>query len=231
MNFKKHLPLALLLTGLGTEVVAIYTAMKQGPYIFEQVEKFKESPNKDTGLSLVKTSALPVSMTAISMTSYICMYVLQRNNVANLTAALATSMGSYEIMRNAFKESHSENDILEAEIKEYDITDLKPKSEQKGFWFVNSPLYVEYDWDLSNAVFLDRNDRLSAMVEQRGWIKINDILEIFELEPTPEGKVLGFTERTWGNGLSIRRIAVKQRNDGELEYEAWISWPEVEMIV
>lgn len=229
-NLKKHLPVILLIAGIGTEAIAVITAVQKGELICKTL-KNEETTKQEKAVELVKQSWLPVSMTAVSMTSYICMFCLQKNEIKGLTAALTTSFAQYEILRQAFKDRYSEEEIDEMETPKFDPEVKELKSEQKGFWYINCPYYRDDDPVYNKAMIDDISRSLDAKMNRQEYLLINDILEEFDLDTTPEGKVLGWSKEHW-TGLKVKEIISGQNmNTDELEYELWISWPQVEMIL
>lgn len=242
-NLKRHLPLILLLTGIGTELGAIYQVAKKGSLICTEVSVlvhgspaledlgYPQRPKKEMAKELAKNSFLPVALTSASITSYVIMYCMQRNQIIGLTAALTASIGQYEFLRNKLKEKHSEEDIQDFERPKFDWNDRRLKSEQKGFWYINSPFYFD-NCSEYNLAFIEMTDKdLTNLANEKGYLLINDILEMFEIDGTPEGKVLGWSKEHW-TGLITKDIFTGQDEvTGEMRYEIWVSWPQVEMIL
>lgn len=241
-NLKRHLPFILLLTGIGTELGAIYQVAKKGDLIYTDVSVLVHgSPSlealgypqrpKVAAKDLVKDSFLPVALTSASITSYVIMYCMQKNQIAGLTAALTASIGQYELLRNALKNNHSEEEIEDLETPKFDEMDRMLKSEQKGFWYINSPYYVDNCSQYNLACIETIDADLKDLVNKKGYLLINDILEMFEIDGTPEGKVLGWSKEHW-TGLITKDIFTGQDElTGEMRYEVWVSWPQVEMIL
>lgn len=188
--------------------------------------------------------ALPVLTGVGSICAITLSYWIMKNRVGSLSAAVAT-LAAENLAREKFlKEQLTEeqwNDLEEARMakdKEYNMRDKesgevveekakgKETREQttlRGVWFKESGEYASDDSAYNAAFVRNASEVIDAKYARRGWISLNEVLDILGCERTRAGAAMGWT---MSDPFTIATDIVNETDQyGDWAPQLWVKWP------
>lgn len=240
----KHAPAIATATGVVLVGVTVYATWKAKDKVDTHLDHYEEMreageevKTSDVVVDIAKDVAVPVVTGVVAVACFAGSYYIMNKRIVGLSAALSGMTYQYERLKSkavrelgADKVKEFEQAVDVTEIENEDGTTTRKaekttlKSKQVGFWYSLSTEYEadDYEYNMSMIEKVERD--LTNQVMKKGYIKLNEVLDAFGVDETPEGAVLMFTDSTW-RGVSCESVVCGQDEySGELIREIWVGW-------
>lgn len=200
MFWKKNGSTILTVTGAVGVVGTTVLAVKATPKALELIKMAEEEKGEKLTKTEVFTTAAPAYIPTVlvgagTLACILGAHTLNKKQQASLMSAYALLDSSYKEYRAKVEELHGkeETDKIQEEIaKDHYVEKVKIEYEKTLFYDYFSKRYFE-------ATMLDvvqAEADLNRLIVNEGGAFLNDYYELMGLEPTPEGKELG-----WSTGI------------------------------
>lgn len=229
--------------GLGATAYLTYKSRDKVEAVVSGIEEQREQGieiNKVEAVKdLVEATYLPIAVGATSVACIIMSHQIQRKRILTLTGVLAAEQARGLYFERKYKKQHGEeayaqfmvptDEIEHVEVgkngkEKLTVQQVKKEIDQTiGEWYSNSTEYCSDDHTYNMAYIDSVNDRMQAVLFQRGSLLLNEVREALGLERIRAGALLGWTT---SDSFNIDKVVanVGDEDMGELKEQIWVSW-------
>jgi Family of unknown function (DUF6353) len=229
------------IVGLGATAYLAYRSRSKVEAVVMDIEdkRMNEEPlNKfETVRDIVEATWQPVAVGALSVACILMSHKIQRTRILTLSGALAAQQARNIYFEHKYRKQHGEEAYKEfmvpksrEEKVELDkdgketvvIKDIKKDVDKTiGQWYSDSEHYTSDDHTYNIAMIDSVNDRMQAIIFQRGTLLLNEVREALGFERIRAGAILGWST---SDTFDIEKMTTTVEVDGEIKEEIWVHW-------
>lgn len=246
MSLKKNSPAILTgagVVGLGATAYLAYKSRDKVEAVVEDIEEKRFNDEEVDKVKVVRdlTEALylPIVVGATSVTCIFMSYRIQNNRISVLTGALAAQQARNLYFENKYRKQHGDEAYAKfsAPTEQEESVEVDKKGKEKitvqevkkdidhtiGQWFDESSEATSDDHTYNVAYIDSVNDRMQALLFQRGTLLLNEVREALGFDRIRAGALLGWTT---SDNFDIDKVitTLGDEDSGELKEQIWVTW-------
>lgn len=245
-KLKKHSPAIFTgigIVGLGATAYLAYKSRDKVEMVVEEIERKRDLELPISKIEVAKDMAeaiyQPVTVGAASVFCILMAQKIQSNRIKTLVGALAVEQARNIYFEKRYRKQHGDDEyskfITPTDEIEHVELDKKGKEvltveqvkkdidETIGQWFSDSSEYASDDHSY-NIQYIDSvNDKMQALLFQRGTLTLNEVRDALGFERIRAGALLGWTSRDCFE-IDKHYNALGKEELGETKEQIWVTW-------